>query len=341
MTEGRHSPAKRYMIFFMVLNCFAAVSIFDTKSFINYHILDPRNQSSLRFGEKIKFHVKYDPDNLDRFGEMQLRRTFVDDKIIPPIVTPTLPRVLIAQYDYGNFNNSYADIIKISSKVNKAYASKYNHDYLLARGVFIKVIGTNNPNYSKGRVAAGSTSNKVGILEYAFQHPTKKWDYVLILDSDAMMYDFERDIALIYNMTDEALIAHRVPREANSKTFNINAGVVLWNLRHEQTKRIVSDWDKEIYRVFTTRVGEDQAALHSVLRRIPLKNRPIRAINNDFEYASGTVVKHFIRPGSEAVKLQWDDKQLKTENRVKQMKQTADVICEKYKAYCDQVSPEY
>ncbi len=180
----------------------------------------------------------------------------------------------------------------------------------------------------------------MGILEYAFQHPTKKWDYVLILDSDAIMYDFERDISRIYNMTDEALIAHRVLRFTSSKTFDINAGVILWNLRHEQTKRIVSDWEKEIYRVFETQVGEDQEALHRILRRIPWRNRPIRAIRNDFHYAKGTVVKHFIRPGRKAVRKHWDDKQLKTEDRVKRMMQTADAICEKYKAYCDQVSPE-
>lgn len=361
---------KKSIGIFIALNFLIAINrILNSSTLLHHHVNVRHNKqwSSPAIGnigdDDITFHVKYNPDSLDHFGEMHLKRTFVEERTSTlsnttsststsiSTSTSTLPRVLIAQYHYGSFNNSYAEIIKYSSKVNKAYAKKYNHDYLLAEGVFITTSSTssstphqdgkNGKNEdNQGKVAAGSTSNKVGILEYALQHPTKQWDYVLILDSDAMMYDFERPIGDIYNMTNEVIIGHRVLRFTSTKTFNINAGVMLWNLRHAQTKQMVWNWHEEIRHVFETKVGEDQEALHTVLRRMPWRNRPVRAIRRDFEYAYGTVVKHFIRPGRKAVRKNWDDTKLKTEDRIEHMKATAEEICGRYKVYCDQVTAE-
>ena len=87
-------------------------------------------------------------------------------------------------------------------------------------------------------------------------------------------------------------------------------------------------------------VGEDQEALQNVLWRMPWRNRPIRAIRKDFEYSRGTVVKHFIRQGSKAVRLNWDDSLLNLEDRIQLIITTADGICKQYKEYCHDVKPE-
>ena len=325
-----HNKKKQRKAFFSFL-------IFFTFAAITYIANHRNKQLSTNVSEAIHFNVIFNQNNLDRFGQMKLHRTFVEDRT-DEVATP---RLLIAQYDYGSsyLNNSYVEIIKSTSKVNKAYARKWNHDYLLARGVFIST-SPGKSYLTWGRKAAGSTSNKVGILEYALQHPTKKWDYVLLLDSDAMIYDFELDIAEYYNMTNVALIAHRVWYFDTYTTHNINAGVMLWNLKYNLSSRIILDWDKNIHQVFETKVGEDQEALQNVLWRMPWRNRPIRAIRKDFEYSRGTVVKHFIRQGSKAVRLNWDDTLLNSEDRIQLIITTADSICKQYKEYCDDVKPE-
>lgn len=333
MQEETRKVQKRFIYSIIVMCVLMGAHIRRTNVSLEYFQKSFRPKNSMGNG----FAVKYNASNPDEFGNMELRRTFVDDSKSKKSSSRT-PKVLIAQYDFGNFNNSYAEIISITSKVNKAYAHKYEHDYLLARGVFIEV--GDHPEFAKGKVAAGSTSNKVGILEYAMQHPDKDWDYVLIMDSDAMMYDFERDIALIYNMTHESLIAHRVLEATGIKSFNINAGVILWNIKHQQTQQIVNLWDDEIHKVFRKKVGEDQEALHKVLHRIPAKFRPVRAIRGDFEYSEGTVVKHFIRPGGKQVRRKWDDSKLSTSSRVMHIRNTAEEICKKYEKDCNGVTAE-
>ncbi len=57
------------------------------------------------------------------------------------------------------------------------------------------------------------------------------YDKLLILDMDAMMYDFSRDIAHLLPQ-DKMLVAHKVVRGDSPVTANINIGVTLWNLQH-------------------------------------------------------------------------------------------------------------
>ena len=331
MQDNTRENQKRFIYITFFLCLFIGAKILNANFYLD---ASPKKFFSPNEQVNQLFQVKYNTSNPDTFGYMELRRTFSDDND----EKGQRIKVLIAQYDFGNFNNSYAEIIAITSKINKAYAHKYNHDYLLARGIFIEV--EDHPDFAKGKVAAGSTSNKVGILEYALQHPDKDWDYVLVIDADAMVCDFERDIGLIYNMTHESLIAHRVLKATGEKSFDINAGVILWNLKHPQTQQIVKQWDGMIHEVFRKRVGEDQEALHKVLHRIPARQRPVRAIRHDFQYSEGTVVKHFIRPGSKHLRKNWDDTKLQTGDRVRNIRETADEICKKHEKDCDGVTAE-
>ena len=344
-----HSPTAAYRIFIGFMCFTVLVSTGKENSFLRRFttFFLPKGSSLSLANATVTaiFDVKYNESDPDAFGQMILKRSFMDHTNQTETQnnddeeTKQKPRVLIAQYDYGNLNNSYAEMIQISSKINKAYAHKYNYDYLLARGVYITEIAPNHPGYAEGRVAAGSTSNKVGVLEYALQHP-RAWDYVLIMDSDAMMYDFERDIGYEYDMTNEVLVAHRVLRVLGQKTFDINAGVMLWNMKHDESYQLVKDWDMEIHEIFKTKVGEDQEALHNVLRRIPRRRRPVRAIRHDFEYSRGTFIKHFTRQGRKAVRKGWDDTKLKSNERIDHMRQTANDICKQYNKLCDGASAE-
>jgi hypothetical protein len=267
----------------------------------------------------------------------------------------TATRLLIAQYDAGEATRpeagggggAYSALLVRTSPINMAYARTYGHDYILCRGLYLNQRSmldfasghATSPADDYSLPPSRSTYNKIAILLYALQH---QYDRLLILDSDAVMYDFSRDIADFLDDTDNVmLMAHRVGGSgaaehgiqeiASNRTWNINIGVTLWNLNHPMTASVAQEWKyKSRRRIWWGRNDDDQKPLQVILRGIAQsENRPVLAIDREFGYMGGKFIRHFIRPSSKS----WtDDESIK--QRIDSIARTGAEICQRYPPIC-------
>jgi hypothetical protein len=130
-------------------------------------------------------------------------------------------------------------------------------------------------NYERS-VALGPTpefagANKIQILQEALHLlSSKSYDTLLMLDADAIIVDLDLDFLTL--LPPEYMLAgQRVNPNDPLETWNINNGVTMWNLRHPQTKHIVTEWKEQwLKRLQTHRDQQttDQLPLQQVLKHI-------------------------------------------------------------------------
>jgi hypothetical protein len=193
-------------------------------------------------------------------------------------------KLLIAQYVGGG--QDYLEMMELTSKASRAYARKWNCDYLQQKGIPI------------GWKPEHATYNKPPVLQMALSR--QGYDAVLLLDADAVIVDHDFDILEL--LSEEYMIAAQAVNLKDPHTTNINIGVTLWNLRHPNTREVVDEWHrlsrKRAYERQTKRT-DDQTLLHEILRvKYNSKQRAhmIQALNTShILYRRGTAVRHFIR----------------------------------------------
>jgi hypothetical protein len=156
----------------------------------------------------------------------------------------------------------------------------------------------------------------------------ERYDKLLILDSDALMYDFSRDIATLLP-NDRMMLAHKVKRNESEEAWNINIGVTLWNLRHIATIPLCRAWKKAcIHRIVKrpTVRDSDQTPLQAIMKDIPEKDRRtmIFAIPDELGYSKGRFIRHFIRPDAS----NWTDYANTMPLRIANIQRTITEICE-------------
>jgi hypothetical protein len=237
------------------------------------------------------------------------------------------PRVLLAQYSaFG----TYAKLLELTAPLNKAYAKQFHYDYVALQGSTLQLPrdAWYPPPEERSRF------NKIALLQTAV---ARGYDRVLLLDADAMVYDFSKDIVTEYlpQKNDYLLAAHRVEESDGRHAWNINNGVTVWNLRHPNAVEVMDGWEERA-RLFlqtnpTTRsymLRGDQSFLHGVLKRGNLRN-VVYSYSQEFQYRNATVVKHFIREG-----LDWkkDDvwKRTSLDSRSENIEKARREVCDKY-----------
>jgi len=282
----------------------------------------------------------------------------------------TRPRLLIAQYDatgvgaqtgtgLSSSTSTYTAMLEETSRINRAYARHFGHDYLIVRGIYLtddalldswwfhtkKFLrrGASADTISR-KPSSRATYNKIAVLFYAIQQGC--YDRLLLLDSDAMLYDFNRDMATSFFGSDDnnvMLVATRVggPANNNRTSWNVNIGVTLWNLRHPEILSVAQKWKRRsLSRIRFGFRDDDQLPLQAVLRRISSsssffshekKQRPVLPVSTELGYAEGRFVKHFVRPSSKL----WDDEQGSWKARLESIQKTAAKICQKHPSVCN------
>jgi hypothetical protein len=212
-------------------------------------------------------------------------------------------------------------------------------------------------NFSQSR----ATYNKIVILQLLLHEETfrDKYDRVLIMDSDAMLYDFQRNIADYYvpepdtekimteaefrNRSDYVLVAHKTNKSDSNNTGSINIGVTLWNLRHPVTPFVVQKWQmRSIARMKRdNKSDDDQSPLQFILKEdIPIdrRERVVLGVSDEFGYGRGKFIKHFIRPNFSNWITQntpfKSDKELNRE-RIMKIQNALDEVCKNHKPICD------
>jgi hypothetical protein len=286
---------------------------------------------------------------------------------------PPRRRLLIAQYTASTRSsvlttNIYDQFLEITSKINTVYAMQWQHDYWIMRGIGFtdpnvtsqqyytieqhvingqrqsldnvdpvneKTMDNNQHRNTNTVPPSRSTYNKITILELALMD--KAYDGVLILDADAMMYDFSRDVSDLLS-PNSVLIAHKTNHSHGPHTGSINVGVTLWNLRHKLTPYVLQRWkDKCLHRIAhhsDDKLDDDQSPLQNLLKREldqNRRNKVVFAVDYEFYYARGTFIRHFIRPASSV----WTNSTIDSETiRLNKIERCVTEICTKYHPVC-------
>jgi hypothetical protein len=205
-------------------------------------------------------------------------------------------RLLIATYSaFGQ----YARLLELTAPINKAYAKKWNHDIVVLQGTSFTLLWDANCTPPEER----SRFNKIDLLLEALNQKDR-YDLLLVLDADALIYDFSFRIASLLPTNDTMLVAQRTHQDDLQATRSINNGITLWNLHHRLTSQVAQDWNK----VAREGIPEnrpyrgDQYYLREVLRSSD-RISAISSVWDEFYYRDGTVVKHFQRSNSRS----WND----------------------------------
>jgi hypothetical protein len=206
-------------------------------------------------------------------------------------------RLLIAQYSgFGN----YGQMLDLVAPVNQAYAKLWGHDFLVLQGTALEFFGISKICNDETR----STFNKIPLLQLALQH-SADYDQVLILDTDAMIVNFDLDVTTLLDHDNDnhhrhhpyLVAAHRVWKHDWHNTWDINAGVTLWNLHHPMAQSVADTWQhlSQHHPRQVLRQNDDQYFLQKTLMDLGFWNRAVHSLRDQFHYYEATVIKHFKR----------------------------------------------
>ena len=243
-------------------------------------------------------------------------------------------KVLVAQYSAGT-GTSYDLLLNLTRHINQQYAAKWGYDYECLEGPpagLVQAVQRSNATHSFA--PSRSTYFKVIVLERALLRSSdqQQYDRVLLLDADALVYDFTSNFVVQLLPPTKLLAAHKVVQTDPTGTHNLNIGVTLWNLRHERAAWLVQQWKQACWeRMRQGRTDDDQLPLQRILQHDlnqTVRDAWIEGLGSEFAYGHGTVVKHFIRSD----KRDWSGSSL--ELRLQKIQRARTEICTKYQLDC-------
>lgn len=133
-------------------------------------------------------------------------------------------KILIAQ-QAGNVEY-YRNMLDITQRANRAYARKWQCDYVALTGLALGGYQNYHANF-----------NKIQVLQTAAE---KGYEVVLLLDADALITDVNHDIR--QDISAEYALSATTGHMDNPHSWQFNAGVVLWNLSHSRASSILKTW---------------------------------------------------------------------------------------------------
>ena len=264
-------------------------------------------------------------------------------------VTITKPssRLLIVQS--AGFG-SYGELLDATVPITKAYARRWKATLLVVQGALVILSEEKKQNCVPGEHR--STHNKMQLLKFALRHK-HYYDYLLLLDADALIYNFDIDISTalhqqqpdstnittaipskdIHDPHSKFLAAHRVGGKKDG-TWKINAGVTLWNIQHPCLPQLVREWQNAALGYLNARNNNsgDQIFLYHVLKNNATLEAGVLGLDQEFNYNKGTAIKHVKRP-----KAIYGIGKTKVDERLIKIQKFSQEICEKYPKDCEKL----
>jgi hypothetical protein len=215
----------------------------------------------------------------------------------------------------------------MTAHINKVYAREWNHDVVLVQGAVIRLPQLDGDCEPPPHRA---TFNKIPLLQLALKQK-QSYDQLLILDTDAMVYNMTFDITKL--LPHGRMLAAQKARPTDvDHTWDINAGVTLWDLHHPLIDQAAKEWYQSSIHGMSKdfHPSNDQYHLHSMLQKGKY-TKLVHGLSEEFNYGHGTIVKHFIR------KVQhkgWGDPNI-LERREDRIEVAVNDVCAKHQALCD------
>lgn len=142
------------------------------------------------------------------------------------------PRVLVLQTCDGV---KYKDLADLSESVNRKYANRHGYDYKRFDGI------------KRGGLPWHATFNRIYLIDEEIERGY--YDWVIYIDVDAIVVDHGKSIEDFFDYK-YGLIACRGASDDPEIFWDINAGVLIYNLRNLHIKQIVQRW-REDYEKFS------------------------------------------------------------------------------------------
>jgi predicted phosphatase len=245
---------------------------------------------------------------------------------IRPVAAAVRRLLMVQSAGFG----TYSQLLDLTAPVNKAYARRWGHTFLILQGSLVYLAEERKTNCTPPEHR--STHNKMQFVKFGLTL-RDHYDYLLILDADAMIYDFERDISDLMPPTC-LFAANRVVAKKGVKkraTWKINAGVTLWNLHHQYTAAVADQWTHAAVGFMNGRNNNqgDQLFLYHVLKNNASMEEQIYSLGKEFNYNKATVIKHVKRPA-----LTYEIGQTALDSRAQVIEQFTREICLKYPTDC-------
>jgi hypothetical protein len=234
---------------------------------------------------------------------------------------PSKNYVLIGQYDSG-VDSMYSTLLNISSRVNIEYAKKYEFDYVAIRGITFTT-----PLDKTLRIPQPSraTYSKLTLLERALDY---QYEYLFVLDSDALVYDFTRDISQLIS-ADKMILAHQVESFEKKQYHNINIGMILFNLRHPTMRGFLGVWKMLCAHQIMAGIFDDDQTMMQYLVDVLGAEQLVEKNYKDLSYHYGDFAHHFVRNNASS----WTDSD-SMEKRIQTIQAAATEVCNKYHLDC-------
>lgn len=156
----------------------------------------------------------------------------------------------------------YARLLKVSAPSTRAFCALHGYEYEAFIGL------------KHGWHPWHATFNRIDLLDEAVEAGFDGW--IVYLDADAFVVDLKFDFARYLKEHGEAPLIARAVVPEKAPTWNINAGVLIVNMKHPQAIRLIKAWKRlfdslrklGLFYVMPRFVMiTDQALLHWTLRR--------------------------------------------------------------------------
>jgi hypothetical protein len=185
----------------------------------------------------------------------------------------------------------YARLLEASAPSTRAFCAINGYEYEAHIGI------------KRGRRAWHATFNRIDLLNEALGAGFDGW--IVYLDADSFVVDLHFDLRSYLQQHASAPLIARAVIPDKAPTWNINAGVLMCNMRHPQTARLIRTWK----RLFDLWCGagllllpprlaplNDQILLHWALRLNPDIIRAVRFEHPDFiNGALASFIVQFLR----------------------------------------------
>lgn len=243
-------------------------------------------------------------------GTSKTRRDGRNDKNQPK------PRLLIA---LSSGYDKSAELLTRSAHLAKVYAKQYDATVVVLQGMAFAPHGCTPP-------ASHASLNKIRLLFHAIDH-NDQFDQILLLDADALMVNMEVDVTDLIDDAKTTLLAAQPVRSGDSQEphpppHKVNTGVTLWNLQHPDIKAVAIQWFQGAKKaVLKGMYHGDQRYLQTALEEYDGTKTNVRLLQQEFAYAEGTVVQHFLQHSK---KMSWNDRKAKVQHAFDQVCQHKD-----------------
>eukprot|EP00960_Hanusia_phi_P074598 768272-Hanusia_phi.AAC.17 len=184
----------------------------------------------------------------------------------------------------------YEALLQSSSNINRMYAALRGYDYLAVIGTISSAINSTLSDHFF------SAFNKVFLLHALVADG--RYDLAFYLDADALVVDF--DFSPLHALNTSHVFAASRGSSDESSTWDINDGVMVWNLKHPRSRELLQAWLDRSVIAMQNGKRSDQYELQRLLERSdPVEREALFRVyvGHDVEFMNydGPNVKHILR----------------------------------------------